>query len=211
MPRTLKTYVTNLGFFELALAAPSMKAALEAWGLGHNAFQHGFAKQTQDAAIIAATMAKPGTVLRRPVGSKGAFQEQADLRDDLWKRKPPKPQAPKSKAESKPRKPQAAKASAGQADPAPILSFAKAKARRDAARLRDEKQDAARHAKDKARIARAQAKADQAMARAKARHDANLAAIAQDRDALDRREAAEKKRWEAERARLEAAQQRAAR
>ena len=27
MARKLKTYVTNLGFFELALAAPSMKAA----------------------------------------------------------------------------------------------------------------------------------------------------------------------------------------
>jgi len=30
MARKLKTYITNLGFFELAIAAPSMKAALEA-------------------------------------------------------------------------------------------------------------------------------------------------------------------------------------
>lgn len=30
MARALKTYITNLGFFELAISAPSMKAALEA-------------------------------------------------------------------------------------------------------------------------------------------------------------------------------------
>ncbi|MDI4234164.1 hypothetical protein OZ411_15225 [Bradyrhizobium sp. Arg237L] len=33
MARKLKTYQTSLGFFDLAVAAPSMKAALEAWGV----------------------------------------------------------------------------------------------------------------------------------------------------------------------------------
>jgi hypothetical protein len=33
MARKLKTYQTSLGFFDQAIAAPSMKAALEAWGL----------------------------------------------------------------------------------------------------------------------------------------------------------------------------------
>jgi colicin import membrane protein len=65
MARALKTFFTNLGFFELAIAAPSMKAALEAWGMGHNAFQHGFAKQTDDPKIIAAAIAQPGVVLKR--------------------------------------------------------------------------------------------------------------------------------------------------
>src|SRR6478672_9602980 len=32
MARKLKTYTTSVGFFDLAVAAPSMKAALEAWG-----------------------------------------------------------------------------------------------------------------------------------------------------------------------------------
>jgi hypothetical protein len=32
MVRKLKTYQTSLGFFDQAIAAPSMKAALEAWG-----------------------------------------------------------------------------------------------------------------------------------------------------------------------------------
>jgi colicin import membrane protein len=69
MPRNLKTYQTSIGFFDLATAAPSMKAALEAWGSKANLFHQGFAKEAGDPAIIAATMAKPGVVLRRAVGT----------------------------------------------------------------------------------------------------------------------------------------------
>src|SRR5580704_507248 len=103
MPRKLKTFITNLGFFELALAAPSMKAALEAWGMGHNAFHHGFARETDDPRIVAAAMAKPGVVLRRPVGTNGAFAENAELPRN-WKITPPKtpPVKPVSKAPSRP-------------------------------------------------------------------------------------------------------------
>jgi hypothetical protein len=46
MPRKLKTSQTSLGFFHLALAAPSMKAALEAWGSKANLFHQGFAEET---------------------------------------------------------------------------------------------------------------------------------------------------------------------
>ncbi len=38
MARKLKTFQTSLGFYDLAIAAPSMKAALEAWGAGSNLF-----------------------------------------------------------------------------------------------------------------------------------------------------------------------------
>jgi hypothetical protein len=31
MARKLKTYQTSLGFFDLGVAAPTMKSALEAW------------------------------------------------------------------------------------------------------------------------------------------------------------------------------------
>jgi hypothetical protein len=75
----LKTFVTESGFFELAVAAPSMKAALRAWGFAHDAFAQGRAQQTQDAAIIAAATAVPGAVLKRPIGGKGAFQAHAEL------------------------------------------------------------------------------------------------------------------------------------
>ena len=83
MARKLKTFTTSAGFFDLAVAAPSMKAALEAWGSKNNLFQHGFAKVSEDPKIVAATMAHPGVVLRRPVGSNGAFSEHAELPTDL--------------------------------------------------------------------------------------------------------------------------------
>jgi len=74
MARKLKTYQTSLGFFDLAIAAPSMKAALEAWGADSNLFHQSAAKESHDPDIIAATMAKPGVVLRRPVGFRPTFQ-----------------------------------------------------------------------------------------------------------------------------------------
>jgi len=42
MRRKLKTFTTSAGFFDLAVAAPSMKAALEAWGSKNNLFHQGF-------------------------------------------------------------------------------------------------------------------------------------------------------------------------
>jgi hypothetical protein len=79
----LKTYQTSLGFFDLAIAAPSMKAALEAWGADSNLFHQGAAKQSDDPDVVAATMAKPGVVMRRPVGSEGSFGEHAELPTEL--------------------------------------------------------------------------------------------------------------------------------
>jgi hypothetical protein len=79
MARKLKVYQTALGFFEEAIAAPSMKAALEAWGSNSNLFHQGAAKETNDPEIVAAALAKPGVVLRRAVGSSGPFTEHAAL------------------------------------------------------------------------------------------------------------------------------------
>src|SRR5216684_657910 len=61
MAKKLKTYETSLGFFDLAIAAPSMKAALEAWGADSNLFHQGAAKQSEDPDVVAATMAKPAS------------------------------------------------------------------------------------------------------------------------------------------------------
>ncbi len=83
MARKLKTYQTSLGFFDQAIAAPSMKAALEAWGADSNLFHQGAAKESDDPAVIAATMKKPGVVLKRPVGSDGPFGEHAGLPTDF--------------------------------------------------------------------------------------------------------------------------------
>jgi len=93
MARKLKTYLTSLGFFDLAIAAPSMKAALEAWDSSSNLFHQGFARETTDPAIVKATMDNPGVVLRRPVGTNGAFTERAELPSDFSTGEPKK--APK--------------------------------------------------------------------------------------------------------------------
>jgi hypothetical protein len=83
MAKKLKTYETSLGFFDLAIAAPSMKAALEAWGADSNLFHQGAAKQSEDPDVVAATMAELEVVLKRPVGSSGPFKEHAELPSDL--------------------------------------------------------------------------------------------------------------------------------
>lgn len=79
MPRKLRTFVTESGFFELAVAASSMKAALKDWGIDVNLFQQGLARQTEDPAIVKAAEAAPGRVLRRPIGSRQPFREGAEL------------------------------------------------------------------------------------------------------------------------------------
>src|SRR5258708_13548586 len=90
MARKLKTYQTSLGFFDLAMAAPSMKAALEAWGADSNLFHQGAAKESHDPDVIVATMEKPAVVLRRPVGTDRPFSERPDLPTNLACEIPPK-------------------------------------------------------------------------------------------------------------------------
>ena len=99
MPK-LKTFITEQGFFELAVATPSRAAALRAWGMKHDLFAQGLARQTGDRAAIAATMARPGEVLRRPLGAKTAFREDAELpKVPVGKRKERQALRHKAKAE----------------------------------------------------------------------------------------------------------------
>jgi hypothetical protein len=210
MARTLKTYITNLGFFELALAAPSMKAALEAWGLGHNAFHHGFAKETGDPKIVAAAMAKPGVVLKRPVGSKGAFREDAKLPKDWSLPADGALPKPKAKKQAKPaRKPAKKDKAAEKAGRAAIISFETEKARREKARERQAAEEEAREEKTRARRERETQKAQAALDRSEARHEETMEKIAQEQDKLERRAKLERERWDEEREDLKAALRRA--
>jgi colicin import membrane protein len=134
MARKLKTYQTSLGFFDLAIAAPSMKAALQAWGSDTNLFHQGFAKETDDPAIVAATLAKPGVVLRRPVGSEGAFSEHAELPKELpidnVKERSAKPRATTSEPPAQKVDDEAAREAA--------LAFERERKRRDCERRKEE-------------------------------------------------------------------------
>ena len=78
MPGRRKTFVTESGFYELAVAAPSMAAARRAWGFAHDPFRTGLARLTDDPAIVKAANQAPGMVLRRPLGGKGPFKREPD-------------------------------------------------------------------------------------------------------------------------------------
>jgi colicin import membrane protein len=198
MARKLKTYQTSSGFFDLAVAAPSMKAAAEAWGSRTNVFKQGFAKETRDPAIVAATMGKPGVVLKRPVGSHGPFTEHAELPTDL--------PIEKIKARpAKPRKEPYARDVDSKAARAASIAFEREQKRREIERR---KEDAARE-RERKRCERAIAKAEKALEQAEREHNTKVQKIETERAALDRRSQAENSRWEKQREKLEVALRRA--
>jgi colicin import membrane protein len=196
MARKLKTYQTSLGFFDLAIAAPSMKAALQAWGSKTNLFHQGFAKETDDPAIVAATVAKPGVVLRRPVGSDGTFSEHAELPKEL--------PIDKERPRATTREPPARKVDDKAAREA-TLAFERERQRRDSERR---KQEAARE-KERKRREQAIAEAEAALEEAKRAHETKVEEIKRDRAALDRRSQAEDARWAKQKENLETALRRA--
>ena len=202
MARKLKTYQTSVGFYELAVAAPSMKAALEAWGSGTNLFQMGAAKETTEPAIVEATMAKPGVVLKRPVGTDGAFTVNAQLPKHLPVNGPDeKPLRPRSQTE----KPAVQKPGNEKATRAAALSVERGKKLREAQRR---KEDAAQE-RERQRRDQAIARAEAALEEARQNHEAEVRQIEQELAFLDRRSRAEDARWEKKKEELEAALRRA--
>ena len=197
MARKLKTYQTSLGFFDLAMAAPSMKAALEAWGADSNLFHQGAAEESHDPDIIAATMAKPGVVLRRPVGTDRPFSEQAELPTDLGGGGP-------TKAARKSKVPKAKKSSSRSVD-----KVAERKAAFDYERerrsreLERAKEEAARQ-KERERRQQAVDKAQSALQKAEREHAKRAAAIRNEVEVLEKRLRIEDARWHEEKKRLEA-------
>ena len=187
MARKLKTYQTSLGFFDLAIAAPSMKAALEAWGADSNLFHQGAAKESDDPDVIAAAMAKPGVVLRRPVGTDRPFSEHAELPTDLGGGGP-------TKAVRKSKGHQAKEPSSRPVDKAAerkaALAFEKEQKRRQ---LEQAKEETARQ-KDRERRQLAVDKAQAALDKAEQQHTKRAAAIQAEMEAIEKTSQAEKTR-----------------
>ena len=201
MARKLKTFQTSLGFYDLAIAAPSMKAALEAWGAGSNLFHQGVAKETDDPDVVAATMSKPGVVLKRPAGSNGRFGERSDLPSDL---RSAEKEDRRERCREKPSKRAAPKISEWDARKA-AAEFEKEQERRDAERRREE----AVRERDRNRREKATAKAQAALDKAEREHAKKVSEIQAEVDAIEKRSQAERDRWEKERERLQAALRRA--
>jgi len=115
----LKVYRTVAGFHDAYVAAPSQKAALEAWGSDRDLFARGIAEQVTDPALTAEPLTAPGTVVKR---SRGTTAEQIaalpDPQPDTPERdaptgkvraKPPSPGSAKAKSKSPPKPPPRAK------------------------------------------------------------------------------------------------------
>ena len=115
----LKVYRTVAGFHDAYVAAPSQKAALEAWGSDRDLFARGIAAQVTDPALTAEPLTAPGTVVKR---SRGTTAEQIaalpDPQPDTPERdaptgkvraKPPSPGSAKAKSKSPPKPPPRAK------------------------------------------------------------------------------------------------------
>lgn len=65
----LKVFRTPVGFHDAYVAAPSRKAALEAWGADSNLFASGIAEQVTDPTLMEGPLASPGKVIRKARGS----------------------------------------------------------------------------------------------------------------------------------------------
>lgn len=70
---TLKVFRTPIGFHDAYVAAPSQKAALQAWGSDRDLFARGVAEVVTDPALTAEPLAQPGIVIKR---SRGTAAEQ---------------------------------------------------------------------------------------------------------------------------------------
>jgi hypothetical protein len=96
--RALKVFQAHLGFFDTVVAAPSKKAALEAWGSRQDLFHTGLASVAEDRDAIRSALAQPGLVLKRAAGSKDPFVAEPGL--------PKVKLGPKKAAPAKPTPPQ---------------------------------------------------------------------------------------------------------
>jgi hypothetical protein len=69
MARQLKVFCTPIGFHDAYVAAPSQKAALEAWGTTANLFARGMASVVSDPELIREPLARPGEIIKRTRGT----------------------------------------------------------------------------------------------------------------------------------------------
>ena len=80
MARALKVFRTPIGFHDAYVAAPSQKAALEAWGVRQDLFKEGQAAVADDPAAQAALDAERAA--GRPPGERvGSRRRKARTKD----------------------------------------------------------------------------------------------------------------------------------
>lgn len=183
----LKVFTTQLGFYDVAIAAPSQKAALEAWGARQNLFDAGLASVAAHGQVVDAALSKPGVLFRRPLGSGKPYVEATDGHADL-------PNIGKAHfANAKPRPKGPPKLTVVPKGPTPAERAEEKRAAAEHVKAARESLKRAEEAERKA----AQRAAQEELKRAEAEHAATLRTIAREIEALKRREQEEKKAFAA--------------
>ena len=112
MPRA-KVYAADIdGIHEWIVAAPNQRAALDALGVHQDLFAQGRARVVTDAAASEAALAQPGVPLRRPAGSKSAYQAVEAGGESAWAK------AAEATAKAHPKKKPPSRAKLGKAEAA---------------------------------------------------------------------------------------------
>lgn len=159
MPRKLKVFRTPIGFDDAYVAAPSRKAALEAWGSSANLFARGGAEEVTDPKMTAEPLKHPGKVVRV---SRGDLKAQLKALGPRGKaasktrpgvRAEPAPSAKPARAKRPPRRDKVDKAEAALAAAREEQAEDRAKIEKEIEALQSRlKALAARHAKAVARL-----------------------------------------------------------
>ena len=152
-----------------------------------------------DPDVIAATMAKPGVVLRRPVGSDGPFGEHAELPKNLDRKAGRSPHTGGRQGEE----------GFCPADKAAERKAAQAYERERQRREREEAKEEAARQKERERRQQAVDKAQAALDKAEEEHTQRAAALRAEIEAIEKKVQAEDADWDEEAKRLKAALQRA--
>jgi hypothetical protein len=198
MARKLKTYQTSLGFFEQAIAAPSMKAALEAWGADSNS-----TKGRRRRAMIRTSSPRPwrsrALCSSVPWGPTGDSASTPNCRKNLGQagRKPAHKQSARAKEPS------------AQPDKAADRKAAQAYERERQRREREEAKEEAARRKERERRQKAVDNAQAALDKAEQEHTQRVAALRAESEAIETKLRAEEADWDKEAKRLKTALRRA--
>lgn len=153
----LKVYRMPIGFHDAYVAAPSMTAAIAAWGADADVFRRGQAELVDDPTLAEAPLAKPGTIVKRLRGT--AAEQIAALGEADAPARPASEGAKKRRPAKRPKpKPRPSRTALGKAEQATTEAEArherqrKAVAERAAALARERKAMEKQHAGERDRL-----------------------------------------------------------
>ena len=106
-PTKLKVFRMPIGFHDAYVAAPSQKAAVEAWGSEKDVFARGEAELVTDPALMEEPLASPGKIVKRlrgtaeeQIAALGASEPDAKAPAKTKKAAKPKPRPSRAKLEA---------------------------------------------------------------------------------------------------------------